>query len=69
MAEQRVHLAHYRETTKKIRDLGRRGDSVRGRIGAAIRGRFGFAAVDLIRFGFQPLRKGVKAAEEEGENP
>lgn len=68
MAEQRVHLARYREATEKIRTLGRRGDSVRGRIGAAIRGRFGFAATDLIRFGFQPTRKGLKAAEE-GDAP
>lgn len=64
MAEQRVHLARYREVTAKIRTIGRRGDSLRGRIGASIRGRFGFAAPDLIRFGFQPTRNGLKAAQE-----
>jgi hypothetical protein len=64
MAEQRVHLARYREVTAKIRTAGRRGDNLRGRIGAAIRGRFGFAALDLIRFGFQPTRTGLRAPEE-----
>lgn len=63
-AEQSHHLAQARMITRKISDLGKQGDNVRGRIGASLRGRFGFSALKLIQFGFKPHPNRLKFAEE-----
>ncbi len=43
-----------RHTTKRIRELSRRADTLRGRIGATLRGRFGYDSTRLSAFGFKP---------------
>jgi len=62
-AEQSHYLAQVRMITRKISDLGKQGDNVRGRIGASLRGHFGFSALKLIQFGFKPHPNRMKFAE------
>lgn len=49
-----------RHTTKRIRELSRQADRLRGRIGATLRGRFGYDSPKLGAFGFKArVRKSV----------
>jgi hypothetical protein len=52
---QQVRLkGELRVTTKRIRELSREADRLRGRIGATVRGRFGYDSLILGSLGFKP---------------
>lgn len=61
-AEQLRLKGQLSHTTKRIRELSRQADRLRGRIGATLRGRFGFDSPKLGAFGF-------KARERKPELP
>jgi len=53
-----------RHTTKRVRELSRQADRLRGRIGATLRGRFGYDSSKLGAFGFKARDR--KPAAETG---
>lgn len=55
-SRQEDQRAEARETSRQLRELASRGDSIRSRVGANLQGRHGFTSELLVKYGFKPRR-------------
>src|SRR5262245_43477800 len=66
---QENHRKQLRETTKRSKELARRGRSIRNQLIAALQGAYGVESYELLNFGVQPRleKKRKRLTDEEKE--